>query len=47
MVTFVLGAFAGGIVAFLIFAVCSAAGVDDRTELESKRSRGEYDDSSK
>ena len=43
MLQFILGVIVGGFVSFLVFAICSMAGTDSRTESQCEKRIGEED----
>lgn len=47
MLQFILGLIVGGIVVFGVCAICSMAGIDDRTETANDKKIGDSDATSK
>jgi hypothetical protein len=43
MLQFILGVIVGSLVSFFVFAICSMAGTDSRTEFQCKKRIGEED----
>ena len=43
MLQFILGVIVGGFVSFLVFAICSMAGTDSRTESQCEKRIGDKD----
>lgn len=47
MLQFIIGVIIGAIVSFFVFAICSMAGTDDRTDDQFPKTLGDSDASSK
>ena len=43
MLQFILGILIGGVVSFVVFAICSMAGTNSRTDSQCKKRIGEED----
>lgn len=47
MLQFIIGVVVGAIVSFFVFAICSMAGTDDRTDAQCTKNLGDSDARSK
>jgi hypothetical protein len=43
MLQFILGVIVGSLISFFVFAICSMAGTDDRTEEQCTKKSGDSD----